>query len=81
MCGGPLVRQAGAGLRQFSPMRRRRSPLARRAGVGAHPAAGYRRVFLTKLSDLGPPIIGGRHGKEYSNERDHVHRCPLRPSG
>lgn len=32
---------------------------------------------MTKLSDLGPPIIGRRHSKEYVNERDHFHRCPV----
>ncbi|ESY67388.1 hypothetical protein NKH57_18140 [Mesorhizobium sp. M1050] len=32
---------------------------------------------MTKLSDLGPPIIGSRHGKEPADERDHFHTCPV----
>ncbi|SFP97825.1 hypothetical protein SAMN03159463_05297 [Mesorhizobium sp. NFR06] len=30
---------------------------------------------MTKLSDLGPPIVGKRHGNEPSDERDHFHKC------
>ncbi|TIR19629.1 MAG: hypothetical protein E5X34_19685 [Mesorhizobium sp.] len=32
---------------------------------------------MTKLSDLGPPIIGIRHGKQPTCETEHFHRCPL----
>ncbi|MGX5805348.1 hypothetical protein ACWGS9_29540 [Bradyrhizobium sp. Arg314] len=30
---------------------------------------------MTKLSDLGPPIIGKMHGKDHADERDHFHKC------
>ncbi|RUV07433.1 hypothetical protein EOA79_04510 [Mesorhizobium sp. M1A.F.Ca.IN.020.03.2.1] len=30
---------------------------------------------MTKLSDLGPPIVGRRFPKEPSDERDHFHKC------
>ncbi|SFP86574.1 hypothetical protein SAMN03159463_05022 [Mesorhizobium sp. NFR06] len=32
---------------------------------------------MTKLSDLGPPIIGRLRGKQPDDERDHFHRCPV----
>ncbi|RUW51968.1 hypothetical protein EOA32_14350 [Mesorhizobium sp. M1A.F.Ca.ET.072.01.1.1] len=32
---------------------------------------------MTKLSDLGPPFMGRRHSKEYVNEREHFHKCPV----
>ena len=31
---------------------------------------------MTKLSDLGPPIPGKRHGPEPVDERDHFYNCP-----
>ncbi|SFQ04393.1 hypothetical protein SAMN03159463_05465 [Mesorhizobium sp. NFR06] len=31
---------------------------------------------MTKLSDLGPPIEGRRHGGETSKEDDHFYACP-----
>ncbi|SFO88242.1 hypothetical protein SAMN03159463_03160 [Mesorhizobium sp. NFR06] len=32
---------------------------------------------MTKLSDLGPPIIGRLRGKQPDDERDHFYRCPV----
>ena len=31
---------------------------------------------MTKLSDLGPPIIGTRHGTQPASESGHFHKCP-----
>jgi uncharacterized C2H2 Zn-finger protein len=31
---------------------------------------------MTKLSDLGPPIVGTRHGAPEKHEGEHFHRCP-----
>lgn len=31
---------------------------------------------MTKLSDLGPPIIGTRHGGSVKDEREHFYKCP-----
>jgi len=31
---------------------------------------------VTKLSDLGPPIVGKRHGTEPVDERIHFYNCP-----
>jgi hypothetical protein len=32
---------------------------------------------MTKLSDLGPPIIGRRNGEEPVSEIDHFYACPM----
>ncbi|MBZ9889451.1 hypothetical protein LB559_16105 [Mesorhizobium sp. BR1-1-3] len=32
---------------------------------------------MTKLSDLGPPIIGKQHGGEPADERDNFMTCPV----
>ena len=31
---------------------------------------------MTKLTDLGPPISGKRHGEPVVDERDHFYNCP-----
>ncbi|RWN25254.1 MAG: hypothetical protein EOR95_29070 [Mesorhizobium sp.] len=31
---------------------------------------------MTKLSDLGPPIAGTRHGEPVKHEEDHFYFCP-----
>lgn len=31
---------------------------------------------MTKLSNLGPPIVGRRHGAEPVNADDHFYKCP-----
>ena len=31
---------------------------------------------MTKLSDLGPPIVGKRHGGKPKSEEDNFYRCP-----
>ncbi|RUW61143.1 hypothetical protein [Mesorhizobium sp. M7A.F.Ca.US.008.03.1.1] len=31
---------------------------------------------MTKLSDLGPPITGTRHGGPPKNEAEHFYTCP-----
>jgi len=31
---------------------------------------------MTKLSDLGPPIYGKRHGAGPAREEDHFYSCP-----
>ncbi|TRC78496.1 hypothetical protein FJV80_24450 [Mesorhizobium sp. WSM4310] len=31
---------------------------------------------MTKLSDLGPPIPGKRHGRKTAREEDHFYSCP-----
>ncbi|TIR33806.1 MAG: hypothetical protein E5X07_23885 [Mesorhizobium sp.] len=32
---------------------------------------------MTKLSDLGPPITGTRHGDPAKNEGEHFYTCPI----
>jgi|GEM_PF-2857074 len=32
---------------------------------------------MTKLSDLGPPILGKRHGGEPATEADYFYPCPV----
>jgi hypothetical protein len=32
---------------------------------------------MTKLSDLGPPIIGKRRGVQPTSESDQFHPCPV----
>ncbi|PBB98333.1 hypothetical protein CK224_09610 [Mesorhizobium sp. WSM3862] len=32
---------------------------------------------MTRISDLGPPIVGNRVGGELAAEVDHFHLCPL----
>ncbi|PZV34388.1 hypothetical protein [Mesorhizobium kowhaii] len=32
---------------------------------------------MTKLSDLGPPIPGKRHGGEPANEQENFMTCPI----
>lgn len=31
---------------------------------------------MTKLSDLGPPIVGRRHGDQPNDDGDHFYACP-----
>ncbi|RWM79496.1 MAG: hypothetical protein EOR81_10805 [Mesorhizobium sp.] len=31
---------------------------------------------MTKLSELGPPIVGTRHGAPVEQEGDHFYTCP-----
>jgi hypothetical protein len=31
---------------------------------------------MTKLSDLGPPIIGTKHAEQVEHESDHFYPCP-----
>ncbi|RRH89557.1 hypothetical protein EH240_33790 [Mesorhizobium tamadayense] len=31
---------------------------------------------MTKVSDLGLPVVGTRHGKQPAEEIDHFHTCP-----
>lgn len=31
---------------------------------------------MTKLSDLGPPVIGKRHGVKPTDEGDRFYNCP-----
>ncbi|TIN90807.1 MAG: hypothetical protein E5Y02_06515 [Mesorhizobium sp.] len=31
---------------------------------------------MTKLSDLGPPIPGERHDRDYADEHDNCYICP-----
>lgn len=32
---------------------------------------------MTKLSDLGPPIPGNRHGGDHYDEQDNFYSCPI----
>lgn len=32
---------------------------------------------MTNLSQLDPPIIGTRHGREMGSEADHFNKCPV----